>query len=152
MPAAITAAMIFSVAGSATDRPAAANEYAALLTGPPRSKHIIRPRITPSTTAEVPDRPLSQSVRASVTTASGLPSTASISTPTMSEANNGITTTGIRPRAHCGTGIRLTHSAAKPAIKPPTRPPRKPAPTKTATAPAVKPGARPGRSAIAKAI
>ena len=84
--------------------------------------------------------------------ASGRPSRKNISSPTISEASSGITTTGISPRNHCGTFHRLIHSAANPAIRPPTMPPMKPAPTNPATAPAVKPGARPGRSAIAKAM
>lgn len=70
----------------------------------------------------------------------------------ISEANSGMITTGIRPRNHLGTAIRLIHSAAKPAITPATMPPMKPPPTNTATAPAVKPGAIPGRSAMAKAM
>ena len=84
--------------------------------------------------------------------ASGRPSSRNISRPTISEANSGMITTGIRPRSHRGTSMRLIHSAVKPAIRPPTMPPMKPPPTNTATAPAVKPGAMPGRSAIAKAM
>ena len=106
----------------------------------------------PSTIAEVPDIPLSQFVRLVVTQASGRPSSMNISRPTISEASSGMTTTGIRPRNHCGTWNLLIHSAAKPAIRPPTMPPMNPAPTKTATAPAVNPGAMPGRSAIANAM
>ena len=108
--------------------------------------------MTPSRTAEVPDIPLSQSVRPEVNAASGRPSSMNIKRPTTSEANSGIMTTGIRPRNHCGTARLLIHSAAKPAMRPPTMPPMNPAPTNTATAPAVNPGAMPGRSAIAKAM
>ena len=106
----------------------------------------------PSRITDPPERPLSQLVSPEVMAANGRPSSRNISRPTASEANSGITTTGIRPRAHCGTSSLLIHSAAKPAISPPTMPPMNPAPTNTATAPAVKPGAMPGRSAIAKAM
>ncbi len=105
--------------------------------------------MTPSRITELPDSPLSQWVRPEVMAASGRPRSRNISRPTTSEANSGMTTTGIRPRNHRGTAIRLIHSAVKPAIRPPTMPPMKPPPTKTATAPAVNPGAMPGRSAIA---
>ncbi len=62
MPAAMTADMIrasvLSVpapAASALARPVAAKVYATLLIGPPRSEHIMRPRMMPSgTSAEVP--------------------------------------------------------------------------------------------------
>ena len=80
-----------------------AKAYAALLTGPPRSKHIIRPRMTPSRIAEEPDSPLSQSCRPVVMAASGRPSTSSISPPAISVAPSGMTATGMRPRAQAGT-------------------------------------------------
>ena len=152
MPAAMTAAMILSEAGLSTDRPVVANAYAALLTGPPRSKAIIRPRMIPRTIADEPDRPLSASCRPVVMAASGRPRTRNIRPPASSVAPSGITTTGIRPRAQVGTFSRLMYRAAKPASRPPTRPPRKPAPTKLAIAPTVKPGAMPGRSAMAYAM
>ena len=82
MPAAMTAAMIRSDEGSAMLSPAVAKAYAALFTGPPRSKHIIRPRMTPSRITEVPVIPLSQLVRPSVMPASGRPSSRNISRPT----------------------------------------------------------------------
>ena len=67
MPAAITAAMTCSgdslPPAVTAASPAVANAYAALLTGPPRSNAIIRPRMIPSRIAEVPVRPFSQSVR-----------------------------------------------------------------------------------------
>ena len=94
--------------------------------------------------------PLSQLVRPEVMAASGRPSSMNINRPTTSDAHSGMITTGINPRSHRGTLIRLIHSAVKPAIRPPTMPPMNPPPTKTATAPATKPGAIPGRSAIAK--
>ena len=51
MPASMTAAMIFSsgesLAAPAAPTPAAAKLYATLFSGPPMSKAIIRPRITP---------------------------------------------------------------------------------------------------------
>ena len=101
---------------------------------------------------ELPDMPPSQLVRPDVIAASGRPSSRNINRPTASEANSGMMTTGIRPRSHRGTAIRLIHSAVKPAMRPPTMPPMNPPPTKTATAPAVNPGAMPGRSAIANAM
>ncbi len=93
--------------------------------------------------------PLSQLVRPEVMAASGRPSRKNISRPTISDAHSGMITTGINPRSHRGTWIRLIHIAEKPAIRPPTMPPMNPPPTNTATAPAVNPGAMPGRSAIA---
>ena len=106
----------------------------------------------PRMITDVPDIPFSQFVRLVVTHASGRPSSRNISRPTISVANSGMTTTGIRPRNHWGTLIVLIHRATNPAMSPPTMPPMKPAPTNTATAPAVNPGARPGRSAIANAM
>ena len=100
----------------------------------------------------MPDSPVSQFVRLVFTHASGRPSRKNITKPTISVANSGMTTTGIRPRNHCGTLILLIHSAVKPAMRPKTMPPMNPALTNTATAPAVKPGAMPGRSAIANAM
>ena len=108
--------------------------------------------MTPSRITEPPLKPLSQFVSPEVMAASGLPRSRNINNPTTSDANSGMTTTGIRPRNHCGVFHRLIHSAAKPAINPTTMPPMKPAPTINATAPAVKPGAMPGRSAIANAM
>jgi hypothetical protein len=74
MPAAITAAMTFRVAGLEMSSPAVANRYADLLTGPPRSKHIIRPRMTPSTITEAPVIPFSQFVNPDWMAAVGLAS------------------------------------------------------------------------------
>ncbi len=51
------------------------NRNAVLLTGPPMSNAIIRPRIAPSTIALVPVMPLSQPVRWVNTHEIGLPST-----------------------------------------------------------------------------
>ena len=55
MPASMTAAMILSsgasVAVAAAPRPAVAKAYATLFSGPPMSKAIIRPRMTPRTMA-----------------------------------------------------------------------------------------------------
>src|SRR4029078_10684718 len=73
MPAAITAAMIRSDAGSATLRAAVAKAYDALFNGPPRPKHIIRPSTMPRMMTDVPLIPLSQFVRPEVIAASGRP-------------------------------------------------------------------------------
>ncbi len=78
MPAHMTAAMIWNCAGpavAASAIPAVAYRYALLLTGPPRSKHIIRPSTMPRAMADPPDmlsRPL---FICSVSQASGLPRT-----------------------------------------------------------------------------
>ncbi len=53
----------------------APNRNAVLLTGPPMSKAIIRPRIAPSRTALVPVMPDSRFVRFSNTQEIGLPMT-----------------------------------------------------------------------------
>ena len=108
--------------------------------------------MTPSRIAEVPDMPPSQLVRLDVIAASGRPSSRNINRPTTSEANSGMITTGISPRSHCGTLIRLIHSAAKPAMRPPTMPPMKPPPTKHGHRACGEPGAMPGRSAMANAM
>ncbi len=63
--------------------------------------------------------------------------------------NSGMTTTGMRPRAHWGTGVRAIHRHTTPAMRPPISAPMKLAPTASETMPATKPGAIPGRSAIA---
>ena len=69
------------------------------------SKAIIRPRTTPSRIGEAGSslmlfRP---SVSASISLPSGLPSTAIMTNPLISVASSGMTSTGIRPRAHGGT-------------------------------------------------
>ena len=94
----------------------------------------------------------------------GLPSTMIMRRPTMTVVSRGITSTGIRPRAHAGTVQLAIQWATRPASTPPTMAPRKPvagrlvglvaAPSLTAKMlvarpPAMKPGAMPGRSAIA---
>ena len=129
MPAAITAAMIFIAdsLGSATAMPAVAKAYATLLTGPPRSKHIIRPSSTPSRTALAPVRPFSQSVRPFWAAAIGLPITTNIRNPTIAEEISGITTTGMMPRSTGGILTRWIAITTPPASRPATRPPRKPA-------------------------
>ena len=150
MPAAITAAMIFIAEslGAATEMPAVAKVYATLLTGPPRSKHIIRPSRTPRRTALVPERPFSQSVMAFCASEIGLPITTNIRKPTTAEDTSGITTTGMMPRSTGGMSMRWMARTTPPAIRPATRPPRNPAPIVTEIAPPTKPGTRPGRSAM----
>ncbi|CAM5574347.1 hypothetical protein SAURM35S_03071 [Streptomyces aurantiogriseus] len=154
MPAAMTAAMTFMAEslGSATVMPAVAKVYATLLTGPPRSKHIIRPSRTPSTMALVPDSPSSQSVMASWASAMGLPMTTNIRNPTTIEEIRGITTTGMMPRRAAGMSMRWIARTTPPAIRPAARPPRKPAPMVDAIMPPTKPGTRPGRSAMPYAM
>ncbi len=152
MPAAITAAMISNAASVPWDSPAVAKRYAALFTGPPRSRHIMSPMITPSSTAEDPDMPVSPSCSAVMRAASGRPRNRSISPPTTKVVTSGMITTGISPASQRG-GVRVVnHSAIRPASRPVMRPPRKPAPTATDTAPPMKPGAMPGRPARPKAM
>ena len=67
MPASMTAAITLSsgasVAVAAAPRPVVAKAYAVLLSGPPMSKAIIRPRMMPRTIAEPPCRLLRPSAR-----------------------------------------------------------------------------------------
>ena len=99
MPAAMTVAMITSepaLVGVAAS-PAVAKAYAALLTGPPRSKHIIRPRMMPSRIADVPAEPVEPVAQAaSSAAASGRPSTTTMRPLAMSVANSGMITTGMQ--------------------------------------------------------
>ena len=135
------------------ERPATANAYATLLTGPPRSKHIMSPRMTPTMTIpEVPARSVSHVFSHSMSVAIGRPRNRISRPEAMIEPMSGMITTGIRPRSQRGAGRRPSHQATKPASRPPTMPPMKPAFMSTATAPATKPGAIPGRSAIANAM
>lgn len=156
IPAAITAAMMrygvgFSAEPAAS--PATAKAYATLLMGPPRSKHIMRPRITPTRTMpDVPARSVSHTFSASMRVAMGRPRKRIMRPDATIEATSGMITTGMRPRSQRGTSRRPMAAATKPASRPPMMPPMKPASISTATAPATKPGAMPGRSAIAKAM
>src|SRR5699024_948612 len=93
---------------------------------PPRSKHIIRPMITPSRTAEEPDIPVSASWSAVISAASGRPRNSSISPPTTRVVTSGMITTGISPASQRGGVSVVNHSATSPASSPVTRPPRKP--------------------------
>ena len=153
----MTAAMIFSGASlaavAAAARPAVAKRYAALLSGPPMSKAIIRPRMTPSRTAEpLPLRPLSPSLRRVHEAAERLAE--------HDEHDDAGDQRGdqrddhdrhqpARPGGHLPAG-RST-AATTPARRPPMMPPRKPAPMRSAgdARRSTKPGAMPGRSAIA---
>ncbi len=150
MPAAITAAMIFIAEslGLETAIPAVAKVYATLLTGPPRSKHIIRPSRAPSRIAFEPLRPLSQSVIPFCAEAIGLPMTTNIRNPTIAVEISGITTTGMIPRTALGIFTFWIASTTPPAIRPAARPPRKPALMVEAIMPPTNPGTRPGRSAM----
>src|SRR6478735_4506527 len=106
MPEAMTAAMICHGAWLSRDaapRPATAKEYATLLTGPPRSKHIIRPRITPRAMAPAPVSPESQAFRPLVMATIGPPRIRNISPEATREASSGMMTTGIRPRSQRAT-------------------------------------------------
>ena len=152
MPAAMTVAMIFRDASSPVDSPAVANRYAALLTGPPRSKHIIKPRMMPSTMAEEPDIPFSPSCMAVMSASSGRPSNRYMDRPTTRDVSSGIITTGINEPIMRGTFHEPIHMATRPAMMPVIRPPMKPAPTVTEIAPPTKPGAIPGRPANAYAM
>ena len=141
----------------------AAKLYATLFSGPPMSKAIIRPRITPSRIALLPLMEFRPSVSWVISQKIGLPSTVIISTPAMTEASSGMTSTGIRPRAQVGTFQPATQWATSPARTPPTMAPRKPVAGNAAALspvdwtlnrlaarpPSTKPGAMPGRSAIA---
>ena len=81
--------------------------------------------------------------------------------PAMIEVNNGITRTGISPRAQAGTVQLAIQWAITPASTPPTIAPRKPVAGRAvpsvavtlnrlaARPPMMKPGAMPGRSAMA---
>ena len=130
MPASMTAAITLSsgasVAVAAAPRPVVAKAYAVLLSGPPMSKAIIRPRITPRMIAEPPCRLLRPSLSASIRPPSGLPRTTTMTKPLISVASSGITSTGIRPRIQVGTFQRVIQCATMPARTPPTMPPRKP--------------------------
>ena len=67
------------------------------------SKAIIRPRMMPRRIALPPDIELSPSVSWSISQEIGLPSTIIIARPASTDANSGMTRTGIRPRAQVGT-------------------------------------------------
>src|SRR3978361_1220134 len=56
MPAAMTAAMTRKLPAPPAASPVVAKTYAVLLMGPPRSKHIIRPRTMPRRIAPAPVR------------------------------------------------------------------------------------------------
>ena len=64
IPAAMTVAMISQGTGFSTPAasPATANEYATLLTGPPRSTAIMTPRMSPRRTAAVPEQYVTERV------------------------------------------------------------------------------------------
>ncbi len=127
------------------------------------SKAIIRPSTVPSRTALEPLMLVKPLLSESMSFPMGLPSTTIIRMPTMIVVSRGITSTGIRPRAHAGTFQPAIQWATRPASTPPTMAPRKPvagrlvglvAPSVTAKMlvarpPMMKPGAMPGRSAIA---
>ena len=91
MPAHITAAMIWYCASPAVAEaiPAVANRYADLLSGPPRSKHIISPSTIPSATAEPPDIESRPSLSLSISHDSGLPSTMYSTPPTAALPSKG---------------------------------------------------------------
>ena len=101
--------MIRSVAGLSATSPAVANVYAALLIGPPRSKHIISPRMTPSRITEEPVMPPSHDSMAEVSEASGRPSSRNISRPIASEPMSGMRTTGMRPASQRGVFQVVIH-------------------------------------------
>ncbi len=149
MPAAMTAAMIFMEDSSPVDSPAVAKRYAALFTGPPRSKHIMSPRMMPSSTAEDPDIVVSQFCSPVIAASRGRPSTRYIAAAVTNVARSGMTTTGIMPASHRGARKEPIARATSPATMPVTSPPRKPAPMPTEIAPPTNPGAMPGRPARA---
>ena len=105
IPAAMTVAMISHGTGFSTEpaaSPATANEYATLLTGPPRSTAIMVPRMSPRMTAAVPVIELSQESRPLVRALIGPPRTMNISPEETREATSGMMTTGMSPRSHLG--------------------------------------------------
>ena len=73
-----------------------------------------------------PDIELSPSVSWSMSQEIGLPSTISIARPASTEANSGMTRTGIRPRAQVGTFQLAIQWAAMPARAPPIIAPMNP--------------------------
>lgn len=152
MPAAITAAITLRLPGVGSARPPTAKAYATLLSGPPMSKHIIRPSTMPRMIALEPESPLRPSVRARWRDAIGLPTTMNMRKPTTAEAIRGITSTGMMPRSVGWTFTRWIAITTAPASRPATRPPRKPALMVSAMAPPTKPGTSAGRSAMPYAM
>ena len=155
MPAAMTAAMIFagvSALLAALTRPVVANTYATLLTGPPRSKHIIRPSTTPNGTSALVPSPPSQLVSPSLIAFIGGPTTRYVTAPTSIVAeqrddhhgHDAPNPLGDLPaddpqrqeaREEAGHDAAQEAGTHVPAMVPPT-----------------KPGTMPGRSAIAYAM
>jgi len=111
--------------------------------------------MTPSSAAFAPLMLFSPLVSSSISQAIGLPKTTSIRKPATTLVNSGMTSTGIRPRAHAGTFRPASQCAITPASTPPRMAPMKPVcgvpscRTSLARPPITKPGAMPGRSAMA---
>ena len=82
------------------------------MTGPPRSKHIMSPRMIPRNTAEPPpDMEVSPFCSAVMREARGRPSSMYITAPTASVVPSGMMTTGISPRSQAGTLSPVSQAA-----------------------------------------
>ena len=83
--------------------PAVPKRYAALLTGPPRSKHIMRPMMTPRRTpAPLSAMEVREPVSQLMKEASGLPSSMYMIEPATAVVHSGMMTTGMRLRSQRG--------------------------------------------------